>query len=103
MIKLETTAAAREVHMQEETTRALARGREVQATMAKRERSQLQSKLAMSHGYTMILMGELRVARIPILPSPHIPSWGPIITSYEFRYMPAPPSPLGDWDSFAQT
>jgi len=29
VIKLETTAAAREVHMQEETTRALARGKEL--------------------------------------------------------------------------
>ena len=71
--------------------------------MAERERSQLHSELAMLHGYTMILMGELRAACIPVLPSSHIPSRGPIVPLYKSKYMPTPLSPLGGWDFFAQT
>ena len=78
--KLEATATAREIHMQEETTRALSRERELwkrdrkaRATIAKKEQSQLQSELAMFHGYTMVLIGELRAARIHVLHLPHIP------------------------------
>nr|POE80654.1 hypothetical protein CFP56_39291 [Quercus suber] len=56
----------------------------------------------MLHGYTMILMGELRAARIPISPSPHIPGRGPIVPLYELGYMPTSPSPPGGWDSSAQ-
>jgi len=41
--------------------------------MAERERSQLQSKLAMVYVYTMVLTGELWEARIPILSPPQIP------------------------------
>lgn len=66
MTELETTAASREAHMQEETARALAqelklwqRDREARTTVAKRERYQLQSELAMLHGYTIVLMEEL--------------------------------------------
>ena len=69
MTEFETTTTARKVHIQEETTQALARERDLwqrdkedRATMAEREHSQLQSELAMLHGYTMILMGELRAA-----------------------------------------
>ena len=51
----------------------------------------------------MILIGELRVAHIPILPSSHIPSQGPIVPSYELGYMPAPLGPPSSWGSFAQT
>ena len=71
--------------------------------MAERERSQLQSELAMLHGYTMNLMGKLQVARIPIPPSPYILGCGPIIPPYEFEYMPAPLGPSGGYNSFAQT
>ena len=57
----------------------------------------------MLHGYTMILMGKLRAACIPVSPSSHIPSRGPIVPPYESEYMPAPISPSGGWDFFAQT
>ena len=114
MIELKTTYATREVYMQEETAWALAqerelwqRDREARATIAERERererSQLQNELVILHGYAMILIGELRVARIPILPSSHIPSQGPIVPSYELGYMPAPLGPPSSWGSFAQT
>ena len=81
MAELETTAAAREVHMQEETVHALGRERELWQrdrearllSQRERERSQLQSELAMLHGYTMVLIGELQMARIHVLPPPHIP------------------------------
>ena len=65
--ELEATFAFREAHMQEETAQALAqerelwqKDREVQATLAERERSQFQSELATLHGYTILLMGELQ-------------------------------------------
>ncbi|KAL0008419.1 hypothetical protein SO802_009921 [Lithocarpus litseifolius] len=96
--------------MQEETARALARERELwqrdreaRATIANRKRSQLQSELAKLHGYTMVLIGKLRVARIHVLPPPYIPGRGPIVPPYEPGYMPAPPGLLGDWGSFAQS
>ena len=41
--------------------------------MEERVRSQFQSELAILYGYTIILTGELRAARIPILPFPQIP------------------------------
>ena len=63
--------------------------------MAERERSQLQSELAMLYGYTMILTGELQAARILVLPSPQILGRGPIVPPYEPGYMPVPPSLLG--------
>lgn len=66
MIELEATFTIREVHMQEETAQALARekelwqrDREVYVAMIERERSQLQSELAMLHGYSMLFVGEL--------------------------------------------
>ena len=49
----------------------------------------------MLYGYTMILAGELRATRIPVLPSPQIPGRGPIIPSYEPEYVLAPPGPPG--------
>ena len=70
--------------------------------MAERERSQLQSELAMVYGYTMVLTGELRVARILVLPPPQIPSRGPIIPSHELGYMPIRSGPPVGWGSFAQ-
>ena len=57
----------------------------------------------MLYGYTMILAGELRAARIPIPPSPQIPSRGPIIPPYEPGNMPIPPGPPGGLSSFVQT
>ena len=67
MTELEATLAFREAHMQEETAQALAqerelwqKDREVQATLAERERSQFQSELATLHGYTILLVGELQ-------------------------------------------
>ena len=96
--------------MQEETARALTqerelwqRDREAHATIAERERSQFQNELAMFHGYTMVLVGELRATRILVPPPPHIPSQGPIVPPYEPGYMLALLGSLGCWGSFPQT
>ena len=70
--------------------------------MAKREKSQLQSELAMLYGHTMILVEELRVARIPVPPSPQILGRGPIIPPYKNGYMSAPPGSSSGWNSFNQ-
>ena len=71
--------------------------------MAERKRSQLQNELAMLYGYTMILIGESRVACILVLLSLHIPGQGSIIPLYKPWYMPTPPSSPSGWDSFTQT
>nr|POE58453.1 hypothetical protein CFP56_53859 [Quercus suber] len=55
----------------------------------------------MLHCYTMVLIGELQVARGHIPCPPHIPGQGPIIPPYKPRYMPIPLSPTGNWGSFA--
>ena len=47
----------------------------------------------MFHGYTLVLIGELRGARIPVPPLPHIPGRGPIV----------PPGLLGNLGSFAKS
>ena len=108
--KLETSAATREVHIQEKIARALAqerelwqRDREAYAIIVERERSQLQSELAMLHVYTIVLIGELRVTRIHVSPPPHILGRWPIIPPYKLEYLPAPLGLLGGWGSFAQT
>ena len=96
--------------MQEETARALARERELwqpdrkaRAAVAKKERYQFQADLAMLHGYTMVLIGELWAALIQVLTLPHIFGRDPIIPPYEPEYMPVPPGLPGGWGSFAQT
>ena len=43
------------------------------------------------------------MARIAVLPLPHIPSQGPIVPPYEPRYMLASLCPPGGWGFFAQT
>ena len=101
--ELETIATVREVHMQEETARALAQERElwqrdrkpVLLPQREREQSQLQGELAMLHGYARVLIKELRALQAYFPPSPHMSSRGPIIPPGETEYMPAPPSPLG--------
>ena len=57
----------------------------------------------MLHGYTMILVGELRVAHILVPSSPHIPGRGPIIPPFYLGYILGPSGPSGGWGSFAQT
>ena len=61
----------------------------------KREQSQFQSELALHQGYSMILVGELQGARIPVLVAPQISNRGPIIPLFDPGYMPIPPGPLG--------
>ena len=66
--------------MLEEIARALAweteicqRDREMRATVIDRERSQFQTKLALHQriqGYSMLLVGELRAARLPVSVAP---------------------------------
>ena len=72
--EFETTAASREVHMQEETARALARERE----LWQKER------------------------KAYISPSPHMLGRGPIIPPSEIEYMPATPGLPSGWGSFTQ-
>ena len=83
MIKLKALSTAREAHMQEEIAWALAwetkicqRDREMRAAVIDRERSQFQTKLALHQGiqgYSMLLVGELRMAHLPIPTAPKIP------------------------------
>ena len=65
--------------------------------MVEKERSQLQSELAMFYSYTMALTRELRTVCIPVLPPPQIPGRGPVIPLHEPGYMPVPPSSSGNW------
>nr|POF10703.1 hypothetical protein CFP56_46138 [Quercus suber] len=67
-----------------------------------RKRSQFQIELALHQGYSILLTFELRVARLPVLAAPQIPSQGPIIPPFELMFMPVPLGPLGGWGSFAQ-
>ena len=50
----------------------------------------------------MLLIGELRVARLLVPVAPKIPNRGPIIPMFELRCMPVPPGPLGCQGSFTQ-
>lgn len=50
-----------------------------------RERSQFQTELALHQGYSMLVVGELRAARLPILATIEILSLGPIIPHFEHR------------------
>ena len=67
-----------------------------------KERSQFQTELALHQGYSMLLAGELRVARLPISAALEIPSQGPIIRPFRQRYIPIPLGLSSSWGSFAQ-
>ena len=60
-----------------------------------REQNQFQIELALHQGYSILLMGELRVARLPVSTAPEIPNRGSIIPPFEHKYMTVPPSLLG--------
>ena len=80
MTELKALSTAREAHMQEEIAQVLAweteiyqRDREMRAAVIDREWSQFQTKLALHQGiqgYSMLLMGELRAARLPVSVAP---------------------------------
>ena len=78
--RVKALSTAREAHMKEEIAQALAweteicqRDREMRAAVIDRERSQFQTKLALHQGiqgYSMLLVGELRAARLPVSVAP---------------------------------
>ena len=61
-----------------------------------REQNQFQIELALHQCYSILLMGELRAARLPVLTAPKIPNRGSIIPPFEHKYMSVPPSLLGN-------
>ena len=67
-----------------------------------KEQSQFQTELALHQGYSMLLVGELRVTHLPLSAAPKIPSRRPIIHPFGLRYILVPPGPPGSWGSFAQ-
>ena len=66
-----------------------------------RKLSQFWTELTLHQGYSMLLVGELQVACIPISDAPEIQGRRPIIPPFEQRYMLIPPGPPSSWGSFA--
>ena len=71
----------------------------VLSTAMDKKRSQFQTKLALQ-GYSMLLVGELQAACLPVSAAPEIPGQRPIIPLFEPRFMPVPRGLQGGWDSF---